>query len=464
MADGRVDRGTPAMDRLSALPDEILHLLLSRLPSDKAVQTCVLGRRWRDLWRFTPSLRTIAHRGGKKRKTWTAWTLRSLTNFVNHLLLLRASGAPMDEVEISCGVLRSDTCYDDTGHCSCDDEGPATLPSEKARGEDLSRSAGMWIRHALSVCHARALTVSLRVSRQRLRLDGVRFASHMLTTATISDAAFESSGVLDFSTCTALEDLKMSRCKIHVMGISSRSVRRLSITDCSFDSSRSRRTRISAPCAVSLELEVRSGRAPFIESMPSLEAARVRIRDECADMCGKADGEACDRQKRCDGCRRGSSSRGKSVLLEGLSRATELELTSYPRVFIFRKDCNIGTTLANLKVLLLNEWCMVADFAALVYFLRCSPILEKLTLQLEYCENKHAAIQAKGNHRTKENFLVSEQLKVVKIKCPKENELVANVLMVLSAYGISKEQINIEQNLCPPTYDGYESTDSEDYY
>ncbi|TVU16850.1 hypothetical protein EJB05_37007 [Eragrostis curvula] len=331
-------------DRLSALPDDILRLLLSRLPSDEAVQTCVLARRWRDLWRSTPALRI-----GEKKKTKTAWTQRSLTDFVNHLLLLRAASAPMDELEIICGVLHDNTCYEDSGYCSYDyHDAPRILPSEKAREEDLSRSAAMWIRHALSICRARALTVSFRGAHQRLRLDGLRFASRALTTVMISNATFKSPGrVLGFSMCPALEDLKLNMCKIHVKGISSRSVRRLSIIDCRFDGSTSRRTRISAPCLVSFELDVGFGRAPLIKSMPSLETARVRIRDDCADICGKAYGDACDREKRCDGCRRGSS-RGKSVLLEGLSRATELELASDPRVFIFRKDCNFGTTLANL--------------------------------------------------------------------------------------------------------------------
>lgn len=54
--------------------------------------------------------------------------------------------------------------------------------------------------------------------------------------------------------------------------------------------------------------------------------------------------------------------------------------------FVFRNDCMFSTTFANLKELVLNEWCMVPNFAALDYFLRYSPILEKLTLQLECFE------------------------------------------------------------------------------
>ncbi|TKV99880.1 hypothetical protein SEVIR_8G073632v4 [Setaria viridis] len=74
-----------------------------------------------------------------------------------------------------------------------------------------------------------------------------------------------------------------------------------------------------------------------------------------------------------------------SVLLQGLSSALDLELTSYPNVFIFRKDFKFCSTFSNLKELLLNEWCLKPEFDALVYFLRYSPVMEKLTIQLENC-------------------------------------------------------------------------------
>lgn len=48
--------GKPGIDRLSALPDEILHCVMSFLTSRQAVQTCVLSPRWKDLWRAVPCL------------------------------------------------------------------------------------------------------------------------------------------------------------------------------------------------------------------------------------------------------------------------------------------------------------------------------------------------------------------------------------------------------------------------
>ncbi|KAF8772398.1 hypothetical protein HU200_005802 [Digitaria exilis] len=43
--------GMAGGDRLSDLPDSLLHCILSRLGSRQVVQTCVLSRQWRHLWR-----------------------------------------------------------------------------------------------------------------------------------------------------------------------------------------------------------------------------------------------------------------------------------------------------------------------------------------------------------------------------------------------------------------------------
>ncbi|KAF8714797.1 hypothetical protein HU200_027326 [Digitaria exilis] len=43
-------------DRLSALPDCLLHEIMSHMKAQQVVQTCVLGKRWRHLWRSMPCL------------------------------------------------------------------------------------------------------------------------------------------------------------------------------------------------------------------------------------------------------------------------------------------------------------------------------------------------------------------------------------------------------------------------
>uniref|UniRef100_A0A0E0KQZ1 F-box domain-containing protein n=1 Tax=Oryza punctata TaxID=4537 RepID=A0A0E0KQZ1_ORYPU len=43
-------------DRLGALPDDLLHAIMSFMAAREVVRTCVLSRRWKDLWRSAPFL------------------------------------------------------------------------------------------------------------------------------------------------------------------------------------------------------------------------------------------------------------------------------------------------------------------------------------------------------------------------------------------------------------------------
>ncbi|WVZ50628.1 hypothetical protein U9M48_001866 [Paspalum notatum var. saurae] len=54
--DGGGTSAAGGSDRLSALPDCLLHVIMSSMKARQAVQTCVLSKRWRHLWRFVPGL------------------------------------------------------------------------------------------------------------------------------------------------------------------------------------------------------------------------------------------------------------------------------------------------------------------------------------------------------------------------------------------------------------------------
>nr|CAB3491230.1 unnamed protein product [Digitaria exilis] len=81
-----------AIDRISALPDALLHRILSLLPAQQATRTCVLARRWVDLWKYTTGLRIVGADGK------AAVKLEEVREFVDHLFLLRGT-SPLEECE-----------------------------------------------------------------------------------------------------------------------------------------------------------------------------------------------------------------------------------------------------------------------------------------------------------------------------------------------------------------------------
>jgi hypothetical protein len=64
-------------DRLSDLPDSVVLHILSFINTKEAVQTCILSKRWKNLWKFLTTL-TFSTRHFQ--------TVRPFTKFVSHVL------------------------------------------------------------------------------------------------------------------------------------------------------------------------------------------------------------------------------------------------------------------------------------------------------------------------------------------------------------------------------------------
>jgi hypothetical protein len=76
-------------DRLSKLPEEILAQILSFLPAQEAIRTCVLAWTWRDVWKFTRRLRI------------TGDSVHEVREFVDRLLAVRLDGLKLASLEAS---------------------------------------------------------------------------------------------------------------------------------------------------------------------------------------------------------------------------------------------------------------------------------------------------------------------------------------------------------------------------
>jgi hypothetical protein len=285
-------------DRISALPNEIIHLILGLLPAPEAVRTSVLAGGWRHHWKSMRSL-SFAIRSGHPVLSYD-WLNRFMA------CLLRDLRAPLDE----CFIYVEDGPCDDVG------------------GLDAYR----WVRQAVSKHHARELSVDLETQFKipSFELGGKPLVSGRLARLELCNVVL-SGRVLDFSRCSVLEDLDLYKCVILTGNISSQTLKRLRMDCCDFYRDESSRTCISAPNLVTLKLEHLVGDDySEVRNMPMLEKAVVNL--ECMHgydsdgfpACHK-NGECCSF---CEGCIGSEShSFGCCMLLHGLSSAAHLELS-----------------------------------------------------------------------------------------------------------------------------------------
>jgi hypothetical protein len=288
-------------DRISDLPDALLHHVLSLLPVDQAVQTSVLARRWRHLWKGMPALRLV----GPKTRFGTA---QDLDRFVNRLIAARGH-LPL----VSCEVEEAYLTWDDyTGE-----------PEEP----EPNLYFDSWIQYALA-CKVQVLKVDVVGCGWELI---VPLISQHLRNLDVHHVYWEKDSV-DFSSCPVLEELKIEKCGLWVRSMSFPSLKRLFLTECNFPVDH--RVSISTPAVVSLRLLQCGGKTPLLESMPFLGTASIALsRYGCKDKC-----EGCTDES-CEGCHGYPVGSYRSVLLNVLSNAINLELKDQPEVVCFHLYC-----------------------------------------------------------------------------------------------------------------------------
>ncbi|TVU33891.1 hypothetical protein EJB05_15705 [Eragrostis curvula] len=402
MPPGKICKKAPAMDRrdsIEVLPDCVLEHILGFLPAPQAVQTCLLARCWRHLWKHTAGLHIACVSGNFEELK----CVNRSHHFLDGLLYHRG-GAPLETCEFTFSGLNDD---------------------------DIRPNH--WI-HQLLMCQVRILKLR-HIWCVNFELDDLPLSSRHLATLKLTGIVLKNS-FCDFSNCPSLEHLEMATCYFwYTRKLSSKSLKRLSIINC--DSSGEFRTLFYVPCLVSLRLDGHLYRAPVLESIPSLHEAFVRVVHENAD--GDCDdySDYCEVED-CYSCH-GVLDDNKCVLLEGLSEAENLTLISKSRTFAFERDLKQCPTFGKLKTLLLNEsWCVAPNFTALTCILKHSPVLENLTRQLYSKGPKHKVEMIGRYHPVDGTAAISEHLKAIKIKCEVVDEKVNKVLKFLRLTYVSE--------------------------
>jgi hypothetical protein len=198
VAPARVPRAEPG---INDLPLDVLPRVLSCLDAREAVQTCVLSKLWRDLWRdarrINASWRAFEIDGGELDDHGRSL----LKKFVNRLLMLR-NPVSLDEFRLFY-CIDGDRLYAD------------------------SAEANLWIRHAL-LCEARS--VEIFAWQDRLDLNHAVFTSQHLTSLLLYSVILSDGFFRQLQTgCKALECLILQECPIEDIEIASQTLKFLSI-------------------------------------------------------------------------------------------------------------------------------------------------------------------------------------------------------------------------------------------
>ncbi|CAN6353944.1 unnamed protein product [Urochloa humidicola] len=479
-------------DRLSALPDKVLHHIMSFLRAWEVARTCVLSRRWRHLWAFAPcvDLRVRPldrHRAPPDR----------FAKFVYRFLLERDASAHVDTLRL----LSSPGCrepYWRRSSPACDDDDD--------REDYSSADVDMWI-HAAIKLRARVMQLSGHPKDEgytefrRVNIVSCHLKVLMLWEYLLSDRTLRQLS----SQCPSLEVLDLKECYLSGREISSASLRSLTIVKCHVTGELT----IAAPNLLSLRCVKPYHRAPLFQNVGSIATATIVLDDSfllhgtandegsdsdssreeypryCSDSCSDAstceysevpthnedEDEQCDDhgqgQVHCKHCKCNDSPYwikcgygrrnrfgvdkilGGDNVLHSLSNATSLELLADAGEVILNRELKTCPIFSNLKTLSLGEWCMAADFDPLISFLRHSPNLERLFLELKLYDDDDSREEIEDSTRLVGRSFSCAHLKMLKIKCSEHETRVRLLAELFRANGVSVDKIYVrKQSTC----------------
>ncbi|CAL4915902.1 unnamed protein product [Urochloa decumbens] len=384
--------------RINALPNHVLIHAISFLDARQLVRTCVLSRRWRDLWRSVPRVNASRKEFEGTAGTWVQQNLL-FKKFFNRFLMLR-NPTPLDEFKLLYGV-------------------PDSQYSVESDFVAESEDANLWIGHTLQ-CNARSVNVSVHDVGAKLCLDSVVFASKCFLTSLELTWVILFTGFFENLQmgCKMLERLKLYGCSINDAEISSQTLKLFTIdTGCVL----AEQISISIPSLIDLGYLSEDIGTPLLKNLGSLETATVSIGTKNYDT------------PLSDICQ----------FLRGLSDVTHLDLLYEGRKLKIEKDFHWCPKFNNLTILTLGEWCLCADFYALVVFLQNSPNLMKLILKVRKKPDTHEMFIGE----LEERYFTCEHLKIVEIVRPgnlEHDHMLNDLEKFLVGNGIRSDQIEIK--------------------
>ncbi|CAL5031976.1 unnamed protein product [Urochloa decumbens] len=324
--------GGSAPDRLSALSDELLHLVLSFLPSRQAVQTTVLSKRWIDLWRSMPAIdlnisefRSTTPGSGYKER----WG--KMENFTTNLLM-RHRTPRLDSFRLDIG---------------------------RIYGVDWHRDVDRWIRRAMEYCPV-VMDIQL-IDAWSVRYQQPKLVSCHLKRLVLSGVYLEHSfGEQLHSGCPVLEDLTLWGCR-GFCGLQCDTLKNLVVQSCTSGDADILLIRTPSLASLCLDFPHPYRNGVLLGTEKFLVKASISVKPGLLFQ------------------------RSEAILLGSLFNVTSLELQNVNAMAVLDKEFDKSPAFVNLRTLSLY-WCFdskrdVNKFKALGRLLQKSPNLEKLTLQ-----------------------------------------------------------------------------------
>ncbi|CAL4980098.1 unnamed protein product [Urochloa decumbens] len=316
-------------DRLSALPDCLLHSIMSLMKARQMVQTCVLSKRWRHLWRSAPCLNIDfdEFRASAGAGTATSSSDSDTNDYDdNHIdkvwedfgdfavnLMLHHSIAVLDSFSLTAPVFAKK----EAGRWICRAM-KYHIPNPVIQREELSSSS--WRLKKLHLCNVYLYDP---------------FAKHV-------------------SSVHSLEDLELDACTCqNILSIASHSLKNLVLKNYSL-----RLSEITSPALKTLIID-----GGWIQKASPL--AKIHTWGSTNIISGNL-----------------------LKLVCGVSNVESLELKGFGRM-VFGEGLTPFQEFKNLRNLLLYNCVLTDDFQILGLFLQNSPNLEKLTLQ--HCKFSNAS-------------------------------------------------------------------------
>ncbi|XP_078149455.1 putative F-box/LRR-repeat protein At4g15060 [Carex rostrata] len=375
-------------DFISRLPDPILYRILGLLNTKKAVQTCVLSKRWEHLWTSLSSLNF----------EWNELHAR-FGKFVN-TFLLRRKPLVLDVFRLSCFMFRSTYAWE----------------------------VSDWIRYAVNH-NTRVLHLKLGnsvpcciytcTSLEELYLYFVRIDSSIpivnlpnLRKLSINGTGLDSSYVENLlSGCTKLEFLRLESCYFSECIISHECLKQLAIKNCWI---RGSRLFINAPNLLSFSYTGKLSKATL--SMPSLRFVCL----VCCDF---------------------STYSSMEDMVTFFRFLTNVELLELHLECCWDKDLSAAvwplelSIFAKLKNVTIG-FCMFSCFQMVTSILKCSPNLTKLTIlqQKEEClyhvdeDEEEASTKVPPNISSTIVVSPCKKLEIVEVKYSRYNKKVRGLV------------------------------------